>query len=145
MPITVSGTSITFNDATVQTTAGQPGTVTSVATGNGLSGGTITTTGTLTVACPTYNSVGSYAMFAKLYTGSEVGPNAGQDMSSVGAGGIRWATYTAGACPSSVGIQAFTGYDNLSGTWRNMGGRVKSESGNNNNNVTAGGIACRVA
>lgn len=36
------------------------GGVTSVATGNGLSGGTITTTGTLTIAAPTSFSVGSY-------------------------------------------------------------------------------------
>ena len=36
------------------TGTGGSGTVTSVATGNGLSGGTITTTGTLTVACPTF-------------------------------------------------------------------------------------------
>lgn len=34
--------------------------VTSVATGNGLSGGTITTSGTLTVTAPTANTVGSY-------------------------------------------------------------------------------------
>jgi hypothetical protein len=37
------------------------GTVTSVATGNGLQGGTITSTGTLSVACPAANTVGSYA------------------------------------------------------------------------------------
>ena len=37
------------------------GTVTSVATGNGLSGGTITTTGTLAIAAPATQSVGSYA------------------------------------------------------------------------------------
>jgi len=37
------------------------GTVTSVATGNGLSGGTITTSGTLVIACPSLDTVGSYA------------------------------------------------------------------------------------
>ena len=91
MTVTVSGTTITFNDATTQTTAPVNtnanvtsvsagsgisvsattgaivvsatggGTVTSVATGNGLSGGTITSTGTLTIACPSFNSVGSYS------------------------------------------------------------------------------------
>ena len=35
--------------------------VTSVATGNGLSGGTITTSGTLTLGAPSAGSVGSYA------------------------------------------------------------------------------------
>jgi hypothetical protein len=59
MTITVSGTSITFNDATTQSTAAT-GTVTSVATGNGLSGGTITSTGTLVIAAPSSNSIGSY-------------------------------------------------------------------------------------
>lgn len=61
MPISVSGTTITFNDSTTQTTAAT-GTVSSVATGNGLQGGTITTSGTLTIACPGFNTVGSYAL-----------------------------------------------------------------------------------
>ena len=59
----VAGTGISVNSATgavTVTSTGGAGTVTSVATGNGLSGGTITTTGTLTVACPTFNTVGSY-------------------------------------------------------------------------------------
>lgn len=44
--------------------------VTSVATGNGLSGGTITTTGTLIIACPTWGSIGSYATGVGTSTGS---------------------------------------------------------------------------
>jgi hypothetical protein len=60
MPITISGTTITFNNGTTQTTAGGSGTVTSIATGNGLSGGTITSSGTLVIACPSLNTVGSY-------------------------------------------------------------------------------------
>jgi hypothetical protein len=83
-------TGITFGDATVQNTAATTGvtsltagsgisvsgatgavtvsatgggTVTSVATGNGLSGGTITSSGTLVIACPTYNSVGAYNQY----------------------------------------------------------------------------------
>lgn len=62
MTITVGGTSITFNDSTTQSTAGLTSAVTSVATGNGLSGGTITTTGTLTIAAPSANTVGSYVI-----------------------------------------------------------------------------------
>ena len=62
MAITTNATAITFNDNTIQTTAGKTGTVTSVATGNGLSGGTITTTGTISIAAPAANSVGSYAL-----------------------------------------------------------------------------------
>jgi hypothetical protein len=110
MPVSINNTTLTFNDATTQTTSGVTsvtagtgisvaggktptvtntgvtsltaagtvtvsastggititgtggsGTVTSVATGNGLQGGTITSTGTLSVACPGYNTVGSYA------------------------------------------------------------------------------------
>jgi hypothetical protein len=45
-----------------QTWATVSGGVTSVATGNGLSGGTITSTGTLVVACPGFNTVGSYCL-----------------------------------------------------------------------------------
>jgi len=48
MTITVSGTTLTFNDATTMTTAAT-GTVTSVATGNGLTGGTITGSGTISL------------------------------------------------------------------------------------------------
>jgi hypothetical protein len=61
MPISINNTTLTFNNGTTMTTAAT-GTVSSVATGNGLQGGTITTTGTLSVACPTYNTVGSYAL-----------------------------------------------------------------------------------
>jgi hypothetical protein len=64
MAITVSGTTLTFNDSTTQTTAGLTSAVTSVATGNGLSGGTITTTGTLVIAAPSNASVGAYAICA---------------------------------------------------------------------------------
>lgn len=112
MPVSINNTTLTFNDATTQTTSavtsvsagtgisvaggktptvtntgvtsvsgagtvsvsassgavtitgtGGSGTVTSVATGNGLQGGTITSTGTLSVACPSLNTVGSYALF----------------------------------------------------------------------------------
>jgi hypothetical protein len=43
-----------------QTWAAPTGGVTSVATGNGLSGGTITSTGTLVIAAPAFQSIGSY-------------------------------------------------------------------------------------
>jgi hypothetical protein len=87
------------------TGTGGTGTVTSVATGNGLSGGTITSTGTLTIACPSFNSVGSYSVcylteFGNVSGGTTVGP------------GIVTAYLTGGA----VG-----GFTNLSGTWRFMG------------------------
>ena len=55
-----SGNVLTSNGTTWASTAGSTGTVTSIATGNGLSGGTITTTGTLTIAAPSLSSIGSY-------------------------------------------------------------------------------------
>lgn len=110
MAITVSGTSIVFNDATTQTTAftGGGGTVTSVATGNGLSGGTITSSGTLVIAAPSYNSVGSYIQGMRYNTGT-ITANTNYAAGG-GAGQIR-------SCIIGIG-----GSNNLSGTWKNMGG-----------------------
>lgn len=146
MPISVNNTTITFNDATTQTTgftnpipvanggtgainaasartnlgAGTGngngngngfgngngnGTVTSVATGNGLSGGTITTTGTLSVACPTFNTVGSYSL--TLNKGS----------TSIGNNYSGWITYNTVDPDGNI-----TGtVTNLTGTWKFMG------------------------
>jgi hypothetical protein len=104
------------------------GTVTSVATGNGLSGGTITSTGTLTVACPSFNSVGSYC-FAQLN-------------SDAGAGGTN---YSAGNGGSQIQSSTILGSllntiatNNLSGTWKWMA----SAGGVGENNI---GIGCRVS
>jgi hypothetical protein len=69
------------------TGGGGSGTVTSVATVNGLSGGTITSTGTLTIAAPTLNSIGSYASVVMLLNqGSTV--VAGSDYSA-GTGNLQ--------------------------------------------------------
>lgn len=117
MAITVSGTSITFNDATTQTTAftGGSGTVTSVATGNGLSGGTITTSGTLTIAAPTFNSVGSWCYGFMKSTGSNRSWSAGSDYAA-GASNLnaQGATWEINGC----GAAQFTAKNVLSGTWR---------------------------
>lgn len=60
-----AGSNITITNGdgaiTIAAGAGSSG-VTSVATGNGLSGGTITTTGTLVIAAPTAGSIGSYSL-----------------------------------------------------------------------------------
>lgn len=125
MTITVGGSSITFPDATTQTTAGKTGTVTSVATGNGLSGGTITTTGTLVVACPSFNTVGSYVL-------------GGSDPPS---GGPFYPNSNYGS--SSIGV--FAGGDNgvqsgVSGTWKALGA-----SSDGNYGLPAGTLWCRVS
>lgn len=64
MGSSLNGTGVTFSNGSTQSVAwpGNTGTVTSVATGNGLSGGTITSTGTLVVACPAVDTVGAYTL-----------------------------------------------------------------------------------
>lgn len=89
MAITVNATAITFNNGSVQTVAGT-GTVSSVATGNGLSGGTITSTGTLVLACPTENSVGSYCLLSANQGGGNVNFTFGQNKAIQNGGNGAW-------------------------------------------------------
>jgi len=158
MAVSISGTTLTFNDATTQTTARTSsntvtsvaagsgisvsgstgavtisatggGTVTSVATGNGLSGGTITSTGTLVVACPTFNTVGSYAN-CQLRVDSNV---------------TSGSNYSAGSGQNQVQTGAVTNYgnpttNNLSGTWKHMGPNLGPTD--NPNMIT---VMCRVS
>jgi hypothetical protein len=135
MPITVSGTSITFNDATTQTTAftGGGGTVTSVATGNGLSGGTITTSGTLIIACPSFNSVGSYA---QVMLGAEAGGIQNVSSGSNYSAGVGTNQLSSSGC---AGGSEWGNSNNLSGTWKWMG---QSRGGIG---ATIQAIACRVS
>lgn len=112
-----------------QTVAVGSGTVTSVATGNGLSGGTITTSGTLTVACPSYNSVGSYIFASN--SGNPTAFTAGTN-------------YAAGTGNNNIHSFGFTNgvdqYRNneLSGTWKWMATTLPNGYG-------PIGIACRVS
>jgi len=165
MPVSINNTTLTFNDATTQTTSavtsvsagtgisvaggktptvtntgvtsltgagtvslsgstgaititgtGGSGTVTSVATGNGLSGGTITSTGTLVVACPSFNSVGSYVFGAYSTNNPTRGPAAGGTISTGASAG-----QLSSAKIANQPLYPYT-YNNLSGTWRLMGG-----------------------
>lgn len=145
MTVTVGGTTITFNDATTQTTAPVNtnanvtsvsagsgisvssttgavvvsatggGTVTSVATGNGLSGGTITTSGTLTLGDVAFNSVGSYAGFQ---SPNNLGTLSGG--STFAGSGIRLNQAVYSPC---AGLMAGNGAASFpcSGTWRYVG------------------------
>jgi hypothetical protein len=101
-----AGTGISLSGSTggVTVTSTATGTVTSVATGNGLQGGTITTTGTLSVACPSHNTVGSYAI-ANEKCPSGVGSNYTS---------VSYRTGTDSEC-------GLTGTSTLSGTWKLMG------------------------
>jgi hypothetical protein len=120
MPITVSGTAITFNDATTQTTAftGGGGTVTSVATGNGLQGGTITTSGTLSVACPSFNTVGSY-VFGNIAYGTVTPVASGGTLAAGTSSGQLRSGYISVDTSGGAGA-TYNFANNLSGTWRSM-------------------------
>ena len=125
------GLSISGSTGSITITNSNTGTVTSVATGNGLQGGTITSSGTLSVACPSANSVGSYAGGC-MYNVSGVSFNFGSN-------------YSAGGGNNNVGLENSYGQylNSLSGTWKWMAG-----SGSNPRpccpNVV-GGLLCRVA
>jgi len=111
--------------------------VTSVATGNGLSGGTITSSGTLVIACPSFNSVGSYVFVCMLTTSGSVLTNgsnyaAGQGVDQVAAGIIF-----ADGGPSFVQNNSVT-----SGTWKWMA--ANKTSGQGGTQLIAG-LACRVS
>jgi hypothetical protein len=114
------------------------GTVTSVATGNGLSGGTITTTGTLSVACPASNTVGSYA-FVQLRPSSSGGYNSNYAIGS-GANQLMLGMLTADSTSENQGNDQTVGWNlttsGISGTWKWMG---------NTNGGNHFAIACRVS
>jgi hypothetical protein len=111
-------------------TTAATGTVTSVATGNGLSGGTITSTGTLVLAAPSFNSVGSYAAVVFEAT---TNPSSGTNYSA-GTGGSQLQSI---CINYTYGEQTIT--NNLSGTWKWMGGPDGKSYPKN------GGIAVRVS
>jgi hypothetical protein len=135
--ISISGS---FPNQTITNTSSASGTVTSVATGNGLSGGTITTTGTLSVACPTFNTVGSYAYvaFTSTASGTYGTVTAGSNYS---AGSSYPSVRTAFGNEDVTGVLQISigGSVELSGTWKWM-----SASYSNNGYRYYFGIACRV-
>ena len=114
--------------------ASASGTVTSVATGNGLQGGTITGSGTLSVACPAFNTVGSYtfATVANWQTGSSINANGGNNYSTGGSNGQFQSTVF------QQGGANWSNQNNLSGTWKYMGA-------NSGGDGFATAIACRVS
>lgn len=119
-----------------QTWSTVSGGVTSVATGNGLSGGTITTTGTLIIACPTFNSIGSYVDGAmRLDNGNSVTATAGSN-------------YSAGGGNGQVGSRtqnSQTPINNLTGTWKWMAGTFSGSQGACCGPTKVDGILCRVS
>jgi hypothetical protein len=130
----VAGTGITVSGATgaVTISSTATGTVTSVATGNGLSGGTITTSGTLTIAAPGANTVGSYAMVGNNYPN-----NQSYSFGSNYSGGNPTNSTNIGACTS----QYFPNATVISGTWKWLAGTTPNVS----SCYSAVGIGVRVA
>jgi hypothetical protein len=129
------------------TGTGGSGTVTSVATGNGLQGGTITTTGTLSIACPTFNTVGSYVMASSRGNGSSTGNlNSGSNYAA-GTGFAQMQSGSFNPINTGCGIPAYpiTFTNNLSGTWKWMGGTAQLGIGGIDYNGQALGLACRVS
>jgi len=122
-----SGNLLTSNGTTWTSTAPAASGVTSVATGNGLSGGTITSTGTLVVACPSFNSVGSYCMGSVLI------------ITAMNSGDNRTAGGSNDQVQSSDTQLSFL-TNNLSGTWKWMGANIPSSC-----NPRVFGIFCRVS
>lgn len=130
MPSSLNGTGITFSNGSTQSVAAT-GTVTSVATGNGLSGGTITATGTLVIACPGFNTVGSYCYVLARH--STPGMASGT-VYSAGTGNNQIKS-------TSFDSMGFMETNNLSGTWR----WLASPTTAGGCGLIATGIACRVA
>jgi hypothetical protein len=140
MATTVNGTGITFPNATVQTTAAT-GTVSSVATGNGLSGGTITTTGTLVVACPTENTVGSYASLVFYFPNGTTGPTFGANY-ACGSGNRQLQIGAARQGEGETGSLEYT-TGSVSGTWKWLG--FPSPGTNTGGWIRLCATACRVS
>ena len=134
MASSLNGTGITFSNATTLSSAP----VTSVATGNGLSGGTITTTGTLVIAPPAVLSVGAYCwgQVANYMSGADITLTSGGSYAAGTGNGQLQNLYS-----YQDGCARQTWYANtLSGTWRWMG-PTTSRGGS----FAIGGLFCRVA
>lgn len=132
-----SGISLSGSTGGVTISATGGGTVTSVATGNGLSGGTITSTGTLSIACPAFNTVGSYCGVKTGWSGFPGSPSY--------TAGTNYAAGNGNFQLQSVGTldnPSFGHTAQISGTWKWMMG-----SYNFGELCTqyAMGIACRVS
>ena len=115
-----SGFLLTSNGTTwVSQTPQYTGTVTSITAGNGLTGGTITSSGTIALAAPTANSIGSYA-FVRIQT-SGIGATAYAFGGNYGTAALIGQPYIylagfstgSGLWSESPGV--------LSGTWKYLG------------------------
>lgn len=138
-----TATSLTV-DATGRITSasnGSSGGVTSVATGNGLQGGTITSTGTLSVTCPTENSVGSYASLVFYFPNNTAGPSFGANY-ACGSGNRQLQIGAARQGEGETGSLEWTS-GSVSGTWKWLG--YHSPGTNYGGYIRLCATACRVS
>jgi len=108
-----AGNVLTSNGTTWASSAPPSGTVSSIATGNGLSGGTITTTGTLTIAAPSSGSVGSYCIAGSPASGNNpttFTPGSTVSGSTLRMNNISTTVSTSGYNPSFTGTWQCMGY-----------------------------------
>ena len=116
-----AGSGISVSGATgAVTVSSTGGTVTSVATGNGLSGGTITSSGTLQIAAPSYGSVGSY-VYGFFIVSGQAG-NFSWNNGDIFSAGVSYAHgVVAGYGVEGTNCGTVTGpVFNLTGQWRLM-------------------------
>lgn len=118
-PSLVGGTNITISGTWPnQTVTAAGGGVTSAVAGNGIAVSGATGAVTFSVACPSVDTVGSYAFAALL------GGNGSNTPGSTRAGNLRFASVLQANCLTYVDYTSTT----LSGTWRCMG-YVNSQAG----------------
>jgi hypothetical protein len=132
MPVSLVSTGVTFPDNTTQTTAAS-----AVTAGNGIS----VSSGTVAVACPSFNSVGSYC-WGSITSGSNGTVYEGGSNYSAGSGTnqVRSGAFyntNAGCCSYNT---APVFQNNLSGTWKYMGA---NNTVNNGDRGTT--LFCRVS
>ena len=118
MAITTSGTSITFNDTTVQSTA-YTGAVTSAVAGNGVAVSGATGAVTFSASAPTIGSVGSYAFLGSTNT-TGVAAGSTKAGSNLRYAGLNTSPVNWGSSPNgSIGPAGSTTAP--AGTWMAMG------------------------
>jgi hypothetical protein len=137
--VTASATELNIMDgvtrSTAQINAARSGTVTSVATGTGLTGGTITSSGTISINT-TAGGVGTYAFLARNSDGSNIEVGRTYTNSSSGAQTNNADLVYAGMLSENnfndfTAVDARGGQGGPSGVWRAMGGCGLGGAGGN--------------
>lgn len=126
-----SGNVLTSNGTTWTSAAPPSGGVTSAVAGNGVAVSAATGAVTFSAACPTFNTVGSYVY-------GTLGTSAATAGTNYSAGASNGQVKSASIFIDCSGTTTITNSNNLSGTWKAMGGNVSSPFG-------ATSLFCRVS